>query len=294
MRAVKTKLAGKSFPRLQNRQCAENIRKQVSPNSSDVVLFIGASSIPLIFEFLSKPKKLIVIEENINILSELQRNMIENQRKDKIEIINSKFDSMALPFFNICIINTPFSVVTPILFKLILHKEPFKVAYAFCLKDLASTISAQPGDEKFSRVSLNMQLFCKTSTGSKISGKNFQPSIKADVTLLKVEKRKSSEKLIQKLNFDEWDGLTRICFNRKNKTLFSLFKKKTIREMLLENYKTYCKLNEIDFDENLDMKQTLEEILTNSNLLSARTKELHIEDYLKLLLEFNKKGIHFG
>lgn len=265
----------------------------IGPNSSDVVLILGASSIPLIFEFLSKPKKLIVVEENINLLSELQRNIIENRRKEKIEIINAKFDTFVMPFFTICIINTSFTNVTSLLFKLILHKEPFRHAYAFCLKDLAQSISAQPGDEKFSRVSLNMQLFCKTSAGTKISGRNFTPPIKSDVTLLRIEKRKSSNKLAEKLNFNEWDGLTRICFNRKNKTLFSIFKKKTVRNMLLDNYKAYCELNDCEFDENIDMKVLLEEILTNSELLEARTKELHIEDYLKLLLEFNKKGIHF-
>ena len=63
--------------------------------------------------------------------------------------------------------------------------------------------------------------------------------------------------------------------------------------MLLDNYKAYCELNDCVFDENIDIKVLLEEILTNSELLEARTKELHIEDYLKLLLEFNKKGIHF-
>ena len=42
-----------------------------------------------------------------------------------------------------------------------------------------------------------------------------------------------------KINYVEWDGLLRICFIRKNKTLGAIFKIKSIIRMLLNNYKIY-------------------------------------------------------
>ena len=36
----------------------------------------------------------------------------------------------------------------------------------------------------------------------------------------------------------EWEGFLRICFNRKNKTLGSLFRQKKVLSMLEKNYKT--------------------------------------------------------
>jgi 18S rRNA (adenine1779-N6/adenine1780-N6)-dimethyltransferase len=41
----------------------------------------------------------------------------------------------------------------------------------------------------------------------------------------------------------EWDGMIKIVFNRKNKMLHSCFTTKTVLALLEQNYKTYCSLN---------------------------------------------------
>ncbi len=43
----------------------------------------------------------------------------------------------------------------------------------------------------------------------------------------------------------EWDGLIRVAFNRKNKTLRAVFTNSTVLEMLEKNYKTHCAMNSI-------------------------------------------------
>jgi 18S rRNA (adenine1779-N6/adenine1780-N6)-dimethyltransferase len=45
------------------------------------------------------------------------------------------------------------------------------------------------------------------------------------------------------VNFVEWDGLIRLCFNRKNKTLNSSLRDKKVLKMIEENYKTFRSLN---------------------------------------------------
>ena len=40
----------------------------------------------------------------------------------------------------------------------------------------------------------------------------------------------------------EWDGLVRVAFMRKNKTLRALFTNKHVLDMLDKNYKTWCSL----------------------------------------------------
>jgi 18S rRNA (adenine1779-N6/adenine1780-N6)-dimethyltransferase len=48
------------------------------------------------------------------------------------------------------------------------------------------------------------------------------------------------------ISFDEWDGLLRICFVRKNKTLSSSFVGTTsIMDLLERNYRTWCAQNDI-------------------------------------------------
>jgi 18S rRNA (adenine1779-N6/adenine1780-N6)-dimethyltransferase len=52
------------------------------------------------------------------------------------------------------------------------------------------------------------------------------------------------------ISYDEWDGLLRICFVRKNKTLRANFLGTTsILNLLENNYKTYCAQNDIPLDD---------------------------------------------
>lgn len=62
----------------------------------------------------------------------------------------------------------------------------------------------------------------------KVSKKNFRPPPKVESAIVRVEPRHP----IPKVNFTEWDGLLRICFQRKNKTLGAVFKQKPIVKVL--------------------------------------------------------------
>ena len=56
------------------------------------------------------------------------------------------------------------------------------------------------------------------------------------------------------INFNEWDGLVRILFVRKNKTLAANFKTNSVMSMLENNYRTFCSqtdkvnMNYIDYN----------------------------------------------
>ena len=52
------------------------------------------------------------------------------------------------------------------------------------------------------------------------------------------------------ISWDEWDGLLRICFGRKNKTLrASFFGQRDLVDLLESNYRTYCAQNDIPLDD---------------------------------------------
>ncbi|XP_045827258.1 ribosomal RNA small subunit methyltransferase-like [Trifolium pratense] len=54
------------------------------------------------------------------------------------------------------------------------------------------------------------------------------------IPVVRIEPRKPHIEVKQK----EWDGFLRICFNRMNKTLGSLFRQKNVISMLEKNYNT--------------------------------------------------------
>ena len=57
---------------------------------------------------------------------------------------------------------------------------------------------------------------------------NFRPPPKVDSSVVRIEPRNPPPPV----NFKEWDGLIRVCFGRKNKTLSAIFHQSSTLSML--------------------------------------------------------------
>lgn len=57
---------------------------------------------------------------------------------------------------------------------------------------------------------------------------NFRPPPKVDSSVVRIEPRNPPPPV----NFKEWDGLIRVCFGRKNKTLGAIFHQSSTLAML--------------------------------------------------------------
>ena len=111
---------------------------------------------------------------------------------------------------------------------------------------------AQPGDKLYCRLTVNTQLLSRVFHLLKVGKNNFRPPPKVDSSVVRIEPRKPRIEVKQK----EWDGFLRICFNRKNKTLGSIFKQKNVISLLEKNYKTLqsLKLSQEGLLEKIDTK----------------------------------------
>lgn len=98
---------------------------------------------------------------------------------------------------------------------------------------------AQPGDKLYCRLTVNTQLLSRVSHLLKVGKNNFRPPPKVDSSVVRIEPRKPRIEVNQK----EWDGFLRICFNRKNKMLGSIFRQKSVLALLEKNYNTVQALN---------------------------------------------------
>lgn len=95
------------------------------------------------------------------------------------------------------------------------------------------------------------------------------------------------------VNFREWDGLTRIAFVRKNKTLGAAFSQTAVTLMLEKNFKIHCSLTNQAVNPNLNIKILVDEVLDGIEFREKRARTMDIDDFMKLLHAFNEKGIHF-
>jgi 18S rRNA (adenine1779-N6/adenine1780-N6)-dimethyltransferase len=99
----------------------------------------------------------------------------------------------------------------------------------------------------------------------------------------------------------------RLLFNRKNKTLRSVLNTNSVIKLLEENRKTVQALKndgtaqatpmddgDDDDQKNKSVGDILEEITGREPWKGQRASKMDLDDFLQLLSEFNKAGIHFS
>ena len=89
--------------------------------------------------------------------------------------------------------------------------------------------------------------------------------------------------------------MVRLLFNRKNKTIFSVLNNKSTYKILEENVKTKAAFDNVKGAAvEIDVKKVIAEVCEMEEYKDKRVTRLDIDDLLKLLAEFNERGIHFA
>jgi len=174
-------------------------------------------------------------------------------------------------------------------FRLLAHRPAFRCAVLMFQKEFAERLIAKVGEKQYGRLAVNTRLFVKVSCVCKVSKGSFNPPPEVDSMVVKMVPRDPPIEV----NFREWDGLMRICFGRKNKTLRSSFNMAYTVKTLEDNYKTWCVLTGKTPAKG-SVKELVMEALNALGMAEQRAIRIDLDGYFRLLLEFNKRGIHFS
>ncbi|GAM20171.1 hypothetical protein SAMD00019534_033460, partial [Acytostelium subglobosum LB1] len=259
--------------------------------STDTVLEIGPGTGNLTIKLLEKCKKVIAVEVDPRMAAELQKRVSTTPYAAHLQIILGDFMKVELPYFDVCVANVPYQISSPLVFKLLAHRPVFRAAVLMFQKEFALRLAANPGDSLYCRLSVNTQLLSKVTHLMKVGKNNFLPPPKVESAVVKIQPFNPPPPI----NFVEWDGLIRLCFSRKNKTLPAIFKVNSVIEMLNQNYKTYCAVQGLmDTDGTEEaMKEKVIQVLEKNNFSDARSSKLDITEFLRLLNCFHDSNIHF-
>ena len=124
----------------------------------------------------------------------------------------------------------------------------------------------------------------------KVGRNNFRPPPKVESRVVRIEIRQPPPPV----NFVEWDGLVRLAFNRKNKTLRAVLVTDTVLKLLDTNARTLASLRGVPLPEGWAAKPAVEEVLTASGYSQRRAGKCSVDDFLALLAAFNAAGLHFS
>lgn len=257
---------------------------------TDVVLEVGPGTGNMTVKILEKVKKVVACEIDTRLVAELQKRVQGTPMQYKLQIIVGDVLKTNLPFFDICVANLPYQISSPFVFKLLLHRPFFRCAVLMFQKEFADRLVAKPGDKLYCRLSVNTQLLARVDILMKVGRNNFRPPPKVDSSVVRIEPRNPPPAI----NFKEWDGLLRVLFVRKNKTINASFHHTSTLEMMEKNYKTYCSLKNTEVPKDFDIKKVIESVLSANEFDKMRPRTMSIDDFLLLMHEFNSNGLHFS
>ncbi|XP_063605661.1 probable dimethyladenosine transferase [Penaeus indicus] len=274
---------------LKNPLIINSMVEKAALKSTDVVLEVGPGTGNMTAKLLEKAKRVIACEVDARMVAELHKRFLSTPYHSKLDIRIGDVLKADLPTFDICVANLPYQISSPFVFKLLLHRPIFKCAILMFQQEFAQRLVARPGDKLYCRLTVNTQLLAKVDHIMKVGKNNFRPPPKVESSVVRIEPKNP----VPKINFSEWDGLLRIAFVRKNKTLASAFKQASVIQTLEKNYKTWCSVHEKKIPDDFDIKAKVEDILAEGDFDKKRARQMDQDDFLALLHAFNKEGIHF-
>ncbi|XP_039492538.1 probable dimethyladenosine transferase [Drosophila santomea] len=275
---------------LKNPLVITSMLEKAALRATDVVLEIGPGTGNMTVPMLERAKKVIACEIDTRLAAELQKRVQATPLQPKLQVLIGDFLKAELPFFDLCIANVPYQISSPLIFKLLLHRPLFRCAVLMFQREFAERLVAKPGDKLYCRLSINTQLLARVDMLMKVGKNNFRPPPKVESSVVRLEPKNPPPPV----NFTEWDGLTRIAFLRKNKTLAATFKVTSVLEMLEKNYKLYRSLRNEPVEDDFKMQNKVIAILEEQDMATKRARSMDIDDFMRLLLAFNSAGIHFN
>ncbi len=133
------------------------------------------------------------------------------------DILTAPLDEL-LPRHKIKLVgNLPYSISTPVLFRLFESREHFSSLVLMVQKEVAERIAAQPGSKSYGTLSVWCQVHGRVTAKLSVSPEAFFPRPKVRSTVLKIEL--FPEPLAGADELPMLRGLVRAAFNQRRKTL---------------------------------------------------------------------------
>ncbi|KAH7909985.1 S-adenosyl-L-methionine-dependent methyltransferase [Hygrophoropsis aurantiaca] len=275
---------------LKNPQIAQNIVDKANLRPTDKVLEVGPGTGNLTVRILEKAKHVTAVEMDPRMAAEVTKRVQGKPEQRKLDIIIGDFVKAELPYFDVCISNTPYQISSPLVFRLLSHRPIFRIAILMFQREFAMRLVAQPGTDLWSRLSTNVQLYAKVDLVMHVGKNNFRPAPQVESSVVRLVPLDPPPPV----KFEEFDGLGRILFSRRNKTVHASFMAKGVIDMLDKNWRTWCSEQNKMIEDDVNMKTKVEGILTDTGYSDNRAAKMTLDDLLKLLSAFHDEGIHFG
>jgi 16S rRNA (adenine1518-N6/adenine1519-N6)-dimethyltransferase len=153
----------------------------------DTVVEIGPGLGTLTKLLSDNAKEVIAIEFDRKLIDRLKENLSE---KENVKVVRA--DALKFPFDTIkkkfrVVANIPYNITTPILFRLLEHRDRMRSMTLLMQKEVARRITALPGGKEYGVLSISLQLYTKPALKFTVSRKVFSPPPDVDSAVVHFE-----------------------------------------------------------------------------------------------------------
>ncbi len=197
---------------LIDKRVLSRIVRYADLNKHDIVLEIGAGSGNLTRELAKKAKKVIAIEVDAKLASLLKQ-------YNNVEVIVGDVLRIEFPEFNKVVSNLPYSISSPITFKLLQHK--FELGILMYQYEFARRMIALPNTKDYSKLSIAVQYYADVEILETVPGKAFSPPTMVKSAIVRLKPRPPPYEVKNKEFFMK---LINIAFSQRRKKLKNALK----------------------------------------------------------------------
>jgi 16S rRNA (adenine1518-N6/adenine1519-N6)-dimethyltransferase len=221
----RAKALGQHF--LTDRSILRKIVDIIDPQKDELIIEIGAGKGALTFPLAERSGKVIAIERDERLVPFLRESSPENVVVLGRDVLGVDFRALAADeraFAGKIKLagNLPYSISSPLLYKVLKNKDLFSACVFLLQKEVARRLAAQPGSKDYAPLSILFQLHFDIRLRLTLAPGTFSPPPKVLSTLVSLKKR--PEPLFLIADEDAFRRLLRAAFAQRRKTLFNNLK----------------------------------------------------------------------
>ena len=171
----------------------------------DTVIEIGAGLGCLTDAVVGHVERVIAVEVDELLFNALAAQFSTDSRVQLLnaDILKVEFDSLlvdgtgTVPTTFKVIANLPYSITTPILWKLLAHHKQIHSCVLMMQKEVAERIAASPGGKDYGALTIGVTYYAEATLIATLPPENFYPAPKVDSALLKLTMREKPKVAVE-------------------------------------------------------------------------------------------------
>ncbi len=204
---IPKKSKGQNF--LIDDRVADRIVNYGGITSEDRVLEVGPGFGVLTDRLVNMAGHLTCIELDVKLAQ-----YIRTTYEGRLDLIEGDAVKVPFPEFDVFVSNLPYSVSTPIIFKLL--EQDFRAAVVMVQKEFADRMVADVGSPEYSRLTVNLFYHADCEIMEPVPASRFDPRPKVDSAVVKITPRPAPFEVQDERTFFK---VTEACFNHRRKKI---------------------------------------------------------------------------